>query len=81
MDNEDERRKVDIYTYIYLICSGSNDADWKGKSQSKKSSKYESPPWHLNLIFHENAQSKRQNNRQKKKQMEPPTGYILVLLH
>ena len=42
--------------FIHLICCSSYDADWKGENQCYQCRKDESPPWHLDLIFLEDAE-------------------------
>ena len=57
MERERERSKL-LAVFNRLICSGCYDADGKGESEGKCSSKYKCPPWHFNLIFQEDAENK-----------------------
>ncbi|CAL5434275.1 unnamed protein product [Camellia sinensis] len=47
-------------------------ADWKGENEGDDASKYESPPWHLNLIVQEDAKYKRGCNCHSKQHVKPP---------
>ncbi|CAL5358209.1 unnamed protein product [Camellia sinensis] len=66
--------KVDLG---HLICCSSYDADWKGENEGDDASKYESPPWHLNLIVQEDAKYKRGCNCHSKQHVKPPGSSCL----
>ena len=67
-----ESRSKSLAVSNHLICSGCYDADGKGEYEGKCSSKYKCPPWHLNLIFQENAECKGDDDGQSKEQVKPP---------
>ena len=71
----------DLVQTCYLIGCGGYDTDWKSESYSKSSCKDESPPWHLDLIDHKNAQYKSEYQGHHKHHVEPPARYVLVLPH
>ncbi|CAL5434247.1 unnamed protein product [Camellia sinensis] len=62
--------KVDLRSY---------DADWKGENEGDDASKYESPPWHLNLIVQEDAKYKRGCNCHSKQHVKPPGSHAVML--
>ena len=56
----------------YHICCGRYDADGKSENKGHATSKEESPPRNLNLVFHEDTKQKRNCYSQPKKEVEPP---------
>ncbi|CAL5358202.1 unnamed protein product [Camellia sinensis] len=62
---------------VDLIGERSYDADWKGENEGDDASKYESPPWHLNLIVQEDAKYKRGCNCHSKQHVKPPGSHAM----
>lgn len=64
-----------------LICCGSDNGNRESETEGKNTGSNKSPPWKLNLVIHENAESKGNYDGEHKHKVEPPVGYILILPH
>ncbi|WRX13480.1 hypothetical protein QQP08_005967 [Theobroma cacao] len=62
------------------ISSVSYDANRKGEDEGHGTSKEESPPWHLNLVFQEDTEDKRYYKCCSKQYVKPPGRCLYGIL-